>query len=134
MTGMPLLFLDISGGEFFIIMIVAFFVFGPKKLPEVARKIGRTMNEIKNVSNQLTSEFREETSKITSELKSAREVARVNAEVPDIDLNAGAVPYGGSELNKRKSISVDKPSAEVNVSKDSNNNDNTADVNPKTDN
>jgi len=134
MTGMPLLFLDISGGEFFIIMLVAFFVFGPKKLPDVARKIGRTMNEIKNVSNQLTNEFREETSKITSELKSAREVAKINAEIPDVDLSEASVQYSGSELNKRKSISVDKPSEEVNVSKDSNNNDDTADVNRKTDN
>lgn len=75
-----LLFLDISGGEFLVILLVAFFVFGPKKLPEIARKLGRTMNEIKSVSGELTKEFREETRSITQELKTARESARINSD------------------------------------------------------
>ena len=80
-----LLFLDISGGEFLVILLVAFFVFGPKKLPEIARKLGRTMNEIKSVSGELTKEFRDETHNITQELKTARESARVNTN--DININ-----------------------------------------------
>jgi len=50
MSGLPvLLFLDVSGGELLIIMLVVFLVFGPEKMPEMARKAGRLMNQIKKL-------------------------------------------------------------------------------------
>ncbi|MCK5338476.1 MAG: twin-arginine translocase TatA/TatE family subunit [Bacteroidales bacterium] len=42
-----LLFLDISFGEIFIIVAVIFIIFGPQKIPEIARKVGKGMREIK---------------------------------------------------------------------------------------
>jgi TatA/E family protein of Tat protein translocase len=72
-----LLFLDISGGELLVILIGILFLFGPKKLPEIARKMGRAMNEIKSVSGDLTREFTNETKTMTHELKTARESARI---------------------------------------------------------
>lgn len=74
-----LAFLDISGGEFLIIIIAAFFIFGPKRLPEIARKIGRTMNELKSASNEITKEFTNETRTLTSEFKAARESIRLES-------------------------------------------------------
>lgn len=108
-----LLFLDISGGEFLVILLVAFFVFGPKKLPEIARKLGRTMNEIKSVSGELTKEFREETKSITQELKTARESARINTD--NLNINNILEPDSNSKQvkpdylnNSKKSISSGK--------------------------
>lgn len=129
MTGTPLLFLDISGGEFLVIMLVAFFVFGPKKLPEIARKLGRTMNEIKNVSSEISREFKDETKNITSELRAARESARITS--ADLNLTNGLnteaeKPNG---LPRRKIISDEKPQADVSVSNDSNNKEDTPSVN-----
>ena len=85
----PLLFLDISGGEFLIILLGIFLIFGPKKMPEMARKIGRAMNELKKASNDITKEFRDETSAISREISTARESVRREAEalrksIPDI--------------------------------------------------
>lgn len=120
-----LLFLDISGGEFLVIMIVAFFVFGPKKLPEIARKIGRTMNEIKSVSGELTREFTNETRNITNELKSARDSARVVSE--QIDLNKSTSELN-SQSNQEKKIIQNKPSDKVDVSNGSDNNETSDDV------
>lgn len=129
MAGSILLFLDISGGEFFIIMLVAFFVFGPKKLPEIARKLGRTMNEIKGVSSELTREFREETRNISTELRTARDSARVNSSViNDIEI-AAADSSGDSESYRKKKITFEKPAEEVSVIKENNNIDPAADVN-----
>jgi TatA/E family protein of Tat protein translocase len=84
-----LLFLDISGGEFLIILLAVFLIFGPKKMPEVARKIGRVMNELKKASSDITKEFREETNVITREISSARENIRretenIRKEIPDL--------------------------------------------------
>lgn len=68
-----LLFLDISGGELIIIILAVFLVFGPKKLPEIARKMGRIINEIKHASGELTREFQDETGNIARELRQTRE-------------------------------------------------------------
>lgn len=56
-----LLFLDISGGELLLIVFVAFLVFGPDKLPEMARKAGRFMNQMKQTTGNIAREFKEET-------------------------------------------------------------------------
>ena len=52
-----LLFFDISGGELFVILLVAFLVFGPSKIPEIARKIGKGMNEIRRASDEIKREI-----------------------------------------------------------------------------
>ena len=66
-----LLFFDISGGELLVIMVVVFVVFGPKRLPEIARKMGRVMNEVKKATSDITREFKEETDGIKKEFLSA---------------------------------------------------------------
>jgi TatA/E family protein of Tat protein translocase len=67
-----LMFFDVSGGELLVIILVVFLVFGPQKMPEIARKIGRTMNQVKKATNDLTREFREETSGLRSEILNAQ--------------------------------------------------------------
>lgn len=89
MISNPLLFLDISGGEFLVILLGIFLIFGPQKMPEMARKIGRVMNELKKASSDITKEFRDETNVITREISTARESVRREAEalrksIPDI--------------------------------------------------
>jgi sec-independent protein translocase protein TatA len=81
-----LLFLDVSGGELLIIILVVFLVFGPQKMPEIARKIGKAVNEMKRASNDLTREFRQETSGIRSEILKAQnetkeEIGNITQEV-----------------------------------------------------
>ncbi len=41
---------DINGGEMLIIMLVALIVVGPQRLPEMARKVGGWMREIRAVA------------------------------------------------------------------------------------
>ena len=57
-------FLDISSGELLVIIIAVFIVFGPKKVPEVARQIGKGMNELKKVTNDLTKDFKDGVSQV----------------------------------------------------------------------
>jgi sec-independent protein translocase protein TatA len=77
-----LLFLDISGGELLVIILVVFLVFGPQKMPEIARKIGRAINEMKKASNDLTREFRQESSGIRSEIAAAQ--SKVKDEINNV--------------------------------------------------
>ena len=136
----PLLFLDISGGEFLFILIVAFLVFGPKKLPEIARKMGRTMNQIKSVSGELTREFTDQTKNITSELKAAMESARVEIDTPDLEKVLEQNDGERIKAIRQKNIQNNKPTFAEDVTNDStsnttspdnNNNQQNTSVNPQ---
>ena len=63
-----LLFFDISAGELFVILLVAFLVFGPSKIPEIARKIGKGMNEIRRASDEIKREISKETRKLEKDM------------------------------------------------------------------
>ena len=45
--------------ELLVILVVALIVFGPTKLPELARSLGKAMNEFRRASNDLRASFNE---------------------------------------------------------------------------
>jgi sec-independent protein translocase protein TatB len=52
--------LGLSLPEVLFLAILALVVIGPKQLPEVARTVGRFLNELRRTSSTLTSEFRQQ--------------------------------------------------------------------------
>lgn len=52
-----LLFFNISTGEIIIVMLVVFVIFGPGKIPEIAKKLGRAINEVKRASTDIKREI-----------------------------------------------------------------------------
>jgi sec-independent protein translocase protein TatA len=46
--------------ELVIILVVALIVFGPRKLPELGRSLGKSLSEFKRASNELRSTLEEE--------------------------------------------------------------------------
>ncbi len=68
MPGIVILFFDISAGEIVIILIIAFLIFGPGKFPELARKIGKGINEMKRASESIKDEIRKEATKVEKEV------------------------------------------------------------------
>ncbi|MCX7857222.1 MAG: twin-arginine translocase TatA/TatE family subunit [Deltaproteobacteria bacterium] len=46
--------------EIIVILIVALLLFGPSKLPEVARSIGKTLDEFRKVADDVKETIREE--------------------------------------------------------------------------
>lgn len=55
--------MNLGFGEMFFIFVLALIIFGPKKLPEIGRQIGRALADFKRYSNdfkyQLESEVRQ---------------------------------------------------------------------------
>jgi sec-independent protein translocase protein TatB len=51
--------LNVGGGEFLIILLVALIVLGPQKLPEAARQAGRIMTELRRVTQGFQKELKE---------------------------------------------------------------------------
>ena len=60
---MSLLFFDFGSGEIFLIVLVIFLVFGPDKIPEMARTFGKFINEIKRASEDIKNEINKEADK-----------------------------------------------------------------------
>ena len=59
-----LLFFSMSGGEILLIVIAIYLVFGPKKIPEFARMLGRGINELRRATDDIKNEIKRETSDI----------------------------------------------------------------------
>ena len=47
----------IGGGEFIFIVIVVLMLFGSDKIPEIARTLGKGMQQLKNATNEIKSEI-----------------------------------------------------------------------------
>ena len=69
--------------ELVIIMVVALIIFGPRRLPELGRSLGKSLGEFRRASNELKStleeeirmeEVKEQRAKIEAEAASAAEV------------------------------------------------------------
>jgi len=54
------MFGSIGMPEMIIILVIALIIFGPRKLPELGRSLGRSINEFKKASNELRSTLEEE--------------------------------------------------------------------------
>ena len=65
--------LGIGTGEFLLIAVIVLMVFGPSKMPEIARTLGRAVREFKKYSSALTKDFREEFEKQVRETPERRE-------------------------------------------------------------
>jgi sec-independent protein translocase protein TatA len=50
--------LGISPGELMVIFFIIILLFGAKKLPELARSLGKSMSEFRNSVNSVTDELK----------------------------------------------------------------------------
>lgn len=57
---MHLLFFDFGSGEILLIVLAAFLIFGPSKIPEIARNLGKFINDIKRASEEIKTEINRE--------------------------------------------------------------------------
>jgi len=73
-----ILFLNLGGGEIFLVMVVALLFFGSKNTPELARGIGKGIRELKDAMNGVQREINSEINKIDieKEIKSVDESVR----------------------------------------------------------
>lgn len=71
------MFGSIGFPELLIIFALALLVFGPKKLPEIAKSIGRALREFRRVSDDLKGQLEEEIQ--------AEDFKEIKKEINDID-------------------------------------------------
>jgi len=54
------MFGSLGMSELVIILVIALIIFGPRKLPELGRSLGKSIGEFKRASNELKSTIEEE--------------------------------------------------------------------------
>ena len=60
--------LFIGGPEVIIILLFGVMFFGSKKIPELARTLGKTIREVKDASNEIKKEIRDSASDFKDDL------------------------------------------------------------------
>jgi len=63
-----LLFLNVGGGEFVLIIFVILLFFGSKNLPELARGLGRGIREFKDAMNGIQHEIQREVNEVKKDI------------------------------------------------------------------
>ncbi len=85
--------------EIFIILIVAFLLFGPKQLPEVGRQVGKAVKGFKETADDLRKTVDPEVNMIQQELKMVEQDLTASMKEAEDEINAAskvAEPSGGS--------------------------------------
>ena len=62
------LYLFISAQEIFVILIIIVILFGSKKIPELARGLGKGIRELKDASNEIKHEIHKTTDEIEADV------------------------------------------------------------------
>jgi sec-independent protein translocase protein TatA len=80
------MFPNLGMSEVVLILVIALVIFGPSKLPEMGKSLGRTMNEFRRASAASFHEFEEvknEVNQVKEEVSQAANIVKENKVVPD---------------------------------------------------
>jgi sec-independent protein translocase protein TatA len=89
---------DLSAIQIIIVLVIALVVFGPKRLPELGRQLGKGLREMKGQATALSDEFRDATPESPRSAPATAEPEVVTAAAGDADdaLLDGVVVSGAS--------------------------------------
>jgi len=99
-----LLFFDFGSGEILLIMLAAFLIFGPSKIPEIARNLGKFINDIKRASEDIKTEINKEADRIERDKKLKEYKSKIEKDLEPDNSTASAPetdPYKNSEVKPK---------------------------------
>jgi sec-independent protein translocase protein TatA len=70
--------------EIMIIMVIVVVVFGPKKIPEIARGLGKGIRQVKDATNEIKKDIKETSEKNSIDTDIAQDI---NKEIADVKNN-----------------------------------------------
>jgi len=101
------MFGSIGPAELILIFVIALLVFGPKKLPEIGRSVGKALREFKKTSEEIKGRIEEEIE--ASEIKDIRK---------DIQAGVDDLRSGMKTLTADVTVVPDEPKKDAEIKKD----------------
>lgn len=92
-----------------VLFILALLLFGPKKLPQIARQVGKALGEFKRASNEFKAQIESEISQLEFEEKRKEQ----EQSLPKIDPISESIPSSRFALPE-KPVDSEVPSHDVN--------------------
>jgi len=97
-----------------VLFILALLLFGPKKLPQIARQVGKALGEFKRASNEFKAQIESEISQLEfEEKKKEQEQEQQQQSMPKIEPMSGSIPSSRFALPEKR-VDSDTPSRDVN--------------------
>src|SRR5215207_7390741 len=90
--------------ELLFLLVIALIIFGPKKLPDLGRSLGKSIGEFRRASNELKSTLEDEIR--LEEVKEQR--AKVEAEQASA-IDAGSPTSSQNEIHPPTEVTPDEP-------------------------
>nr|MBC7245016.1 twin-arginine translocase subunit TatB [Chloroflexota bacterium] len=114
---------NIGPMELLFILILALLIFGPRRLPQIARDIGRAIAEFRKASEELTTELRKEIESTEAALEEAQkevaESAKAALEGTTPTKETPAPPQQGREAAETTVPSLEESAAETSLPEES---------------
>lgn len=79
-----LLLFNIGGGEIFFVLLIVVMLFGAKRIPEIAKGLGKGIKDVKNAANDIKSEIANSTSEDDTLKKFKEKVEKESQEIKDV--------------------------------------------------
>jgi sec-independent protein translocase protein TatA len=92
------MFGSIGPAELILIFVIALIVFGPKKLPEIGRSVGKALREFKKTSEEIKGRIEEEIQ--ASEIKDVGKEIQSELKTIESDFKKGIESDGTGEGEK----------------------------------
>lgn len=74
---------DLSFGEIFVIFLAIVILFGPKKIPQIARELGEGLRKMRGAVDDIKQEIMKETDEPISEIRD--EIEKAKKEIENLD-------------------------------------------------
>jgi TatA/E family protein of Tat protein translocase len=91
------MFGSIGMPEMVIIFVIILIIFGPRKLPELGRSLGKSLSEFKKASNELRSTLEEEI-RLEDQKDATKATAQVSAPNPVVARSAPVAPNSEEQV------------------------------------
>ena len=100
-------FFGIGFPELLLILFIALMIFGPDKLPEIARALGRGMRKLRMITTELT---REITDDFNKEIMGAKDGIREAGDEASLEIkNLSDAVKEDLELSRKEPVKENKP-------------------------
>ena len=104
--------------EMVFIFLLALVLFGPKKLPEIGRTIGKAITEFRKASSELKSTFDREVRALEQEAKLSEVTDQFQHDTYNYDYSSYEATYEGAYGDNYESHAIEPPTASASATQD----------------